>query len=256
MKILEITKPYVLLVLNPTIEEKATYDVVKCETDAIVKMNNYKDALAAIQKMAYLSKDKVIFNWVINRVEKHNVRLVGPGKQYLKSVRGMWTSTGLFLERLVNDFGYNIIDNVVNEKTWNGETVTMERMSHFVLEEGKHPHDYPYHSVITVPLNYEYFIWLYEHLRQKDKLPGGWGKTQECLQYLNNFVDWKYNPIMWCKTQKKRVGGVHRSWMAPRLGRDSIEVQIMRCWWRVDKNNPGEFLPFDESLLLYDWNKK
>ena len=249
LKVLEVREEKELFYLTPTVEQKQFYDVTKCVTNAISSIRDKNRCAEALQKLAYLSKDKVIFSWNMNRVEDHPVSLIGCGKPHYKRVNNLWTSTGLFIERVMNDFGFNIIENYPD--MGNTEIIVAQRMPHFVLEKGKHPYDYPYHSVVTVPLDYEYFIWLYAHIKKKQTIvPGGWGKTQECKVLLENFIDWKYNPIWWCKTLKKRIGGVHRSYIAPKLGRSSIEVLVMRCWWRPDAS------PLFDDSLLYDWGWK
>ena len=249
-KLLELTKQGDLLNLNPTMEEKHSYDTVICKTNALSTIRDRHDLRDAFQKLTYLAKNKFIFKWHMNRTEHHGIRENGSGKRHLRLVGNRWTSTGLFIERAVNIMGFDVVDNYTDKK--GAEIVTAKRMPYVVLQEGQHPHDFPYHTIVSVPLDYEYYKWIYALFEEKTALPKGWEKEAQCLHYIANFHDWKFNPVFWCLHIKRMKGGSHRTWMAPRLGRESIDVMTMYIWWFKGYK---KYFPFPVNLL-YDWGWK
>ena len=244
MNILNITDKEKFMKWEPEVKDKHTYDLVKADFP-LPSITYTKCVGWTFVKMCYITKDtgKVVFDWKIDRTIEHPVDFMEPPiGRVIKWKDGEWSSSGLWLERVIRSYGFIITDNQYNEDT-GLDTITLQRMPRAILKEGDYPGDYPYFTLLTVPLSV--FDEWYKMVEREIKAENGWAKEIECYALLEKFVDWKYNPIQWCLNCKKKHGGAHRLFIAPLLGRKTVETFVMKCWWKG--------YPFDYSTL-YDWS--
>jgi hypothetical protein len=246
-RLFEITSRQQLNNLNPSKKDKASFDIVKCVGDALVSERHRTAFSYGFCKMAYLAKHMFIFSWNMDKTSYHGVRECGLGKnlKFRDDIRE-WQSTGLRVERWLETVQFVPVKNYIDEKTGR-EIVEARRMPFYILEEGKKPTDYPYHSVVSLPLSY-YEDTFFALVKRIKKTRGFWGKEEDVKKYIANFKPWLYHPTQFCLTCGHQHGGAHRLYMAKLMGHKRKEVVIYRCWWK-----DGAY--FDPELL-YDWGWK
>lgn len=242
--VLEITSRTQIAALNPMEKDEESYDVVKCMTDVLSSTLPKRAFCEGFTKMPYLAKNKFIFSAYLDRKKFHSYRECGLGRTLVfREDLGVWESTGLRIQRWLNTMQFVVVDNYTEEGTGR-EIITAKRMPKFTIEEGKVPVDYPYHSVVRLPLSF-YDDTFFALIKKIKKTRGFWGKEEDVKKYVANYTDWKFHPTQFCLTCGHQHGGAHRLYASRLMGREFHDVVIYRCWWK-------DGIPFDPTLL-YDW---
>ena len=239
--ILELKGRHEVELLNPEVKDKQSYDTVKCTTDALSR-TGYKGHGPALTKMCYMAKKKLIIKWKIDKDYLHDAAECGLGQNQRIDKNGLFSTSALRIERTLENDAFQIVSNKTADDP-RFEIITAERMPYYVLEEGIEPYDYPYHSIVSIPVSY-YENNYFRIIKECKARPGGWQKEAPCIERAKNFIDWRYRPVQFCLVCRRQHGGSHRTYMAKLMNLKRLDVMTFVCWWRD--------VSFDTSLL-YDW---
>lgn len=231
---LEVTRLDQLARLDPKKEEAQSFDVVRC-LNVVWRAPSHLRGWA-LHKLAFLCKDELILELNLDRVRPHKFFSSGPpGSKVIM--------TPLRMERALNDLTFVIESSCKVRGSKTRSLITARRMPRVVWDGVRHPHDYDEHTVVTLPLTFPRFRDRFYPRMEKE------GHTIEprVLELIRTFVVWKLTPNWWCKSCGRMHQGTHRLMVAKRLGWETIDMRIFRCWWYNTEPDLSVYHRFDWS---------